>query len=238
MTSIKQMWRATMAALVLTMGAAVGADGAPACAARPEVHDAQGPREVRAYFEAQKRKVVTFFGYSGAGYEDDAAMLAVARATLRRFDPRTTIVNIGATADGIGAVYGVAKERGFTTTGIVSSEARREKVALAPCVDVVFFVTDTTWGGYVDATKKVLSPTSQAMVENSDVLVAIGGGEVSRDELSAALSRGKKAGRDVHFFAADMSHARARERAAKRGQPAPQDFEGAVAPLFRTPARR
>ena len=176
--------------------------------------------------------MVTFFGYSGLGYQQEAAMLDTARAALRNFDPKSTIVNIGATAEGIGAVYQLAKALGFATTGIVSSEAKKEHVALAPCVDVVFFVTDTSWGGFSDAAKRKLSPTSQAIVENSDVLVAIGGGEISRDELSVAMGRGKKAGQDVFFFPADMSHSKARERAKKRGQPEPQDFGGAVAPLF------
>ena len=46
------------------------------------------------------------------------------------------------------------------------------------------------------------------MVEVGDRLGAIGGGEVTRDELVAA----KRAGKDVHFIAADMNHAIARER--------------------------
>lgn len=233
MTNIRQGLRMAIASVAMAWVSAVPAHAESPCLPRPAIHDAQRPADVRAHFKATKSKVVTFFGYSGAGYEQEAAMLGQARATLRTFDPASTIVNIGATAEGIGAVYQVAKELGFKTTGIVSSKAKDEKAVLAPCVDVVFFVTDTSWGGFADAAKKELSPTSQAMVENSDVLVAIGGGEVSRDELSAALSRGKTVGRDVFFFPADMNHARALERAAKRGQPPPQDFGGAVAPLFK-----
>ena len=41
------------------------------------------------------------------------------------------------------------------------------------------------------------------MVEVSDRLVAIGGGDVARDEFIAA----KRAGKDVTFIAADMDHA-------------------------------
>lgn len=40
-----------------------------------------------------------------------------------------------------------------------------------------------------------LSPTSTAMVENSDVLIGIGGGEIGRDELLAA----KRSGKEVRF---------------------------------------
>jgi hypothetical protein len=236
MTGITHVGRATVAALAMTLGMAARAHAEAGCASAPQVHDAQSPAGVRAYFRATTSKVVTFFGYSGLGYEHESAMLAQARTTLGGFDPATTIVNIGATAEGIGAVYRLAKGLGFKTTGIVSSLARQEKGALSPCVDVVFFVTDTSWGGYADAARRVLSPTSQAMVENSDVLVAIGGGEISRDELSVAMSRGKTVGRDVFFHPAEMNHARVRERAARRGEPVPQDFAGAVAPLFRTSA--
>jgi hypothetical protein len=66
------------------------------------------------------------------------------------------------------------------------------------------------------------------MVENSDVLVAIGGGEVARDELNA----GRRLGKKVQFIPADMNHEIARERARKRGEPAPTDFRGAAGAVF------
>ena len=47
------------------------------------------------------------------------------------------------------------------------------------------------------------------MVENSDIIVDIGGGEVARDELVAAKRLGKK----VRFIPADMNHHKARESA-------------------------
>ena len=182
------------------------------------------PEEIRAFFAGKKMKVLTFFGYSGAGYEDPASMRATASAVLDEFDPKTTIVNIGATEEGIGAVYEIAKRKGFTTTGIVSTQARDQNVPLSPHVETIFFVKDDTWGGYLpDGTE--LSPTSRAMVENSDVLVAIGGGDVVRDELTAA----RRLGKPVRFVPADMSHAAAREKAAKKGHPAPTEFDGSAA---------
>lgn len=186
------------------------------------------PEEIRAFFAAQKKTVLTFFGYSGAGYEDVAAMRAEATRVLDAADPATTVVNIGATAEGIGEVYEIAKRRGFRTTGIVSTQARDQHVALSPHVDEVFFVEDSSWGGFLPGGVE-LSPTSRAMVENSDVLVAIGGGDVVRDELTAA----RKLHKDVRFVPADMNHAAARAKAAKKGEPAPTDFEGSAARLFR-----
>ena len=60
-----------------------------------------------------------------------------------------------------------------------------------------------------DPQTKRLSPTSTAMVESSDLMVAIGGGEVARDELTAA----KKMGKQIRFIPADMNHQIARDRA-------------------------
>lgn len=182
------------------------------------------PDEVRMFFAGQRMRVLTLVGYSGAEYENKPMMIEQAEQILGTFDPKATIVNIGATAEGIGAVYEVAKRKGFTTSGIVSTQAKDNNVPLSPCVDIVWFVRDATWGGFLPGTE-TLSSTSTAMVENSDVVVAIGGGEVGRDELIAA----RRAGKRVQFIPADMNHQIAREKALKKGQPAPTDFRGAAA---------
>ena len=154
-------------------------------------------------------------------------MIEAATRVLAEFDPGKTIVNIGATPDGIGAVYELAKKKGYRTSGIVSSQAKKSNVALSPCVDVVFYVTDDSWGGLLPGTN-VLSPTSAAIVESSDVLVAIGGGEIARDELAAA----KRLGKQVRFIPADMNHRIATDKARKDGKPAPADFRGAAGASF------
>jgi hypothetical protein len=183
--------------------------------------------DIKAFFKSQQKTVLTFVGYSGAGYEDAAKMRKEAERVLSEFDPAKTIVNIGATPDGVGAIYEIAKRKGFPTTGIVSSQARQHKVKLSPYVDHVFFVEDKTWGGFVPGTRE-LSPTSKAMVENSDIIVGIGGGEVARDELVAAKGLGKK----VRFIPADMNHQKARESARKKKLPEPTDFRGAAHAAF------
>lgn len=210
----------------LTSVALLSASAALGCKSPAIIAEAT-PKEIRTFFKNKDMKVLTFVGYSGAEYENKAAMLEHAARILGRFDPKKTIVNIGATPEGIGGVYEIAKRKGFMTTGIVSTQARDNKVKLSPCVDFVFHVKDATWGGFVPGTER-LSPTSQAMVEDSDVVVAIGGGEVARDELIAA----KRSGKRVQFIAADMNHQIAREKALKKGQPAPTDFGGAAAALF------
>lgn len=213
---------AVIAVLSLSLGAVPSA-AASTCSPPRQVEGAT-PAQVRSFFAGEGKTVVTFLGYSGAGYQVHAAMLRRADQVLARLDPKRTIINIGATKDGIGAVYELAKQRGFTTTGIVSMEAKRTGAELSPCVDHVFFVDDRSWGGYLPGTR-TLSPTSEAMVGVSNRLVAIGGGEVARDELLAA----KQLGKPVTFIAADMNHVIAVRKAAHRGEPLPTEFGGAAA---------
>jgi len=178
---------------------------------------------VKAFFRDQKKTVLTFIGYSGAEYEDQTAMLEQAAAVLDEFDPQTTLVNIGATVDGIGAVYEIAKQKGFATTGIVSTQAKKYDGQISPCVDHVFFIEDSTWGGYL-ANSSQLAPTSATLISVTDVFIGIGGGEIGRDEMLEAQAAGK----EVRFFPADMNHRIAIEKAEKKGLPAPIDFSGAA----------
>ena len=211
-----------VASLLTTVLDALQDSLASPCAPPTQVAEAS-PREIRDFFIMRQSRVVSFFGYAGSGYEDEKAMLREARAMLSQYDAKNTVINIGATAAGIGAVYDLAKSQGFTTSGIVSTQARDQGVALSHCVDYVFYVKDLIWGGYIPGST-VLSPTSEAMVSASDVLIAIGGGEVAREELLAARGRDKP----VTFIPADMNHRLARETAATKGRPEPSDYRGAV----------
>lgn len=197
-----------------------------ACEAPPKVRQASAD-EIEDFVRAQNKSVLTFTGYSAAEYEDPQAMRAIVARILAEHDPAKTIVNSGATAPGIGAAYALAKEKGFTTIGIVSTQARDNDVPLAPCVDFVFYVDDPSWGGRVQGSDE-LSPTSQALVGASSEIVGIGGGEIARDEMTAA----RRLGKAVRFFPADMNHEIAREKAAKKDQPAPADFRGAAHRAF------
>lgn len=197
---------------------------------KPEIREAT-PQEIAEAFRARKQFVLTFLGYSGAGYEDPESMLRQAAAILEAHDPSRTVVNIGATAEGIGAIYQLARNKGFPTTGIVSTQARDQQVPLSPDVQQVYYVKDATWGGFLPGTR-TLSPTSAAMVAVSDRLVAIGGGEVARDEVLAA----RESGKTVQIIAADMNHRIAREKAQKKGQPVPADFRGPVSVLAGSPS--
>ena len=214
-----------LAAAILGMAAAAPSR---ACAGQPAAREATA-RDIAAFVRHRGMTVLTFAGYSGAGYEDETAMLARAAEVLDARDPAVTLVNVGATAQGIGAVYGLAKEKGFATIGIVSVLARDEGVALSPCVDDVFYVRDKTWGGRLPGSAR-LSPTSAAIVAGSASMIGIGGGDIARDEMLAA----RRAGKPVVFFPADMDHRLAGEKAAKKGAPAPTpaDLRGAAHAVF------
>jgi hypothetical protein len=182
------------------------------------------PEDIVGFFAKTEMTILTLLGYSDTGYEDKAAMLNHVALLLDQMETSSTIVNIGATLSGIGAAYELAKQKGFITSGIVSTCARECRAPLSPYVDMTFFVSDDVWGGYVGATKQ-LSSTSEAMVAASSELVAIGGGPIARDEFIAAARLGKP----THFIPADMDHARAEKMALQNGLPKPTDFRGQLA---------
>jgi hypothetical protein len=194
----------------------------PGCSGPRQVREATA-EQIQSYVRSRGMGVLTFLGYSGAGYNDPEALRQRAQALLEREQPQRTLINIGASAEGIGAVYAIAKQKGFRTIGIVSSLARDGGVALSPCVDLVFVVRDQSWGGKLPGSGQ-LSPTSAAIVTTSTALVAIGGGDVARDELLAA----RQAGKPVRFYPADMNHRLARQKARQKGLPAPHDFRGSA----------
>jgi hypothetical protein len=172
------------------------------------------------------RRVVTFIGFSGAGYEEPLRVRNLLADFLAEFDPRSVTICSGATADGIGAIYPLARARGFATVGIVSTVAETKHARLSDAVDTIYVIEDQDWGGRRrDGT---LLPTSVAMVGAADEIIAIGGGDIARDEIEVALAAHKA----VQYVAADMNHAAALEKARRRGEAEP-DFKGPAHHLFR-----
>lgn len=179
------------------------------------------PEEAVSFIKGLGKTVLTFFGYSGMGYEDEDAMLQVAKNLLSGYSPETTLVNIGATSVGIGAVYELAKSMGFETSGIVTTKALEYPDEISVFVDHICFIKDDQYGGRLPKSNE-LSPTSKAMVDCSDILVGIGGGGISLDELLAGHVQGKK----ILYIPADMNHELAQQQAERRGLPPPTSFKG------------
>lgn len=165
------------------------------------------------------REVITFVGYSGRGYENEEKMLAMAEKFLKTKDPKETVVNIGVTPEGIGAIYPLAKRLGFETFGIVSTQASKYLGGVSN-VDNPYLVEDKAWGGYADASKKELTPTSKAMVAASNTMVAYGGGGVGLAELEQGVANGVK----VKAYLFDENHKKSTAKALKSGKPAPKIF--------------
>jgi hypothetical protein len=180
-----------------------------------------------SFIRKRGKTVLTFFGYSGMGYEDEKGMLQIVQEVLSQNLPEKTLVNIGATQVGVGAAYALAKSLGFETSGIVSTEALEYPEDISEAVDHICFVKDSQYGGKLPNSDE-LSPTSRAMVDGSDILVAIGGNDISRDE----LLEGKKLGKPVQYFSADMSHERMIRHAQRMGKSMPESFSGSCQEEF------
>lgn len=189
---------------------------------------AMTPAEAVTFIRGLRKTVLTFIGFS-VSYEDEKGMLKIANKVLASYPPATTLINIGVTRGGLGAIYPVAKSMGYVTTGIVTTEAFASYNDISEHVDHICFVKDELWGGYLPGSKK-LSPTSRAMVDCSDVLIGIGGNDVARDELLAARAMGKP----VQFFPAEMNHKEAIRNAQSSGKPIPTSFFGSAHEVFGT----
>ena len=166
---------------------------------------------VRALSDTQ-RSVVTFGGFGELGYEDEDDVLHTCACELDRFDPVDTIINTATLLTtgfrmGIAMIYALAKERGFTTSGVHPSIALEDpsRHTVAPGVDHVFFVRDDTWGGCdVDGRP---SNTLRVLLEVSSEFIALGGGHHTAQELRAFLMAGKR----VRFHKVSM-HKQTTER--------------------------
>jgi len=184
------------------------------------------PNQAVDAIRSKGHRIVTFMGFSGGGYEDPERVSDLLRGFLAGLDPRSVTVCSGATADGIGAVYPIAKTLGFATIGIVSSLAESEHARLSDTVNKIYVIGDKNWGGLRN--DGTLSPTSVAMVDASDEIIAIGGGDIACDEIKAAIAAKKP----VRFAAAEMNHAAAIEKARRKGETPPEEFQGPVYRLF------
>jgi hypothetical protein len=175
--------------------------------------------EVITQVKALGKKVYTLFGYSALDYEDKEAVFGAIKAELEKLDPAAWVVNIGATEEGIGGAYKIAKDLGFTTIGIVSTQALSYSGNFSPYVDNIYIVNDPNWGGFVPGTDR-LTEATKAYLGVSDAIAAYGGGE----NTAVTLREAKKLSIPLSFTPADMKH----EKALKQARGKEVDFKGAA----------
>jgi len=184
------------------------------------------PEDAMKFFKSREKTVLTIFGFS-IGYQHKDEMVKWIIQALEEHEPDKTLINIGATRGGIGEAYPIVKAMGFATAGIVTTEALEHPRELSRDVDHICFIADKQWGGKLPGSNE-LSPTSKAMVMCSDILVAIGGHDIVRDELLA----GRALGKPIRYFPAEMNHEAAVRRAKYMKLPLPESFTGSTYEVF------
>ena len=142
--------------------------------------------EAFSYFSTINREVVSFLGYS-SDYKDPIALKSTLEAILDQHNPAQVIIAAGATTSGIGAVYELAKQKGFTTLGIVSTLAKKTN-NISPHADFVLYVEDSKWGGYQGSS---LSPVSEVITHCSHSAIRCGGNTTAQDESAEMIKLGK-----------------------------------------------
>ncbi|MBV8045276.1 hypothetical protein [Pluralibacter sp.] len=139
------------------------------------------------------KHVMVFSGFSGLGYSDSASLKAQLSSALdeaiNRYGAHHLCVVAGATPEGIGAVYELAKNKGVGTLGIVSEHARG---GVAQDCDRVIFVNDpgASWKvlDETGASYMVYVATKQNGLSRTGEFLAYGGGVVTLSELQEAKS--------------------------------------------------
>ncbi|KAI1732368.1 hypothetical protein Ddc_01231 [Ditylenchus destructor] len=158
--------------------------------------------EIKSAFEGIKNqehytKVISFIGLTDGEYADSNGVKAIIKEHLNKYVNEKIIVNAGGRKAGIGVVYELAatmiassakdepKDCNWKLTGIVWEKGANDVVT-----GVLPFFTDGYWGGYNPEAQK-LYPASETMIQVSDEIVAVGGGDIQMIEIAEAERRSK-----------------------------------------------
>lgn len=120
------------------------------------------------------RKVISFRGYSGP-YEEPEVLDILLRTTLESLDPQKEVISGGCTLMGIGRVYTLARDKGFTTMGLMM-EKYSNQLNLHLDYAIIFDEPINLSGGPD-------TYCSQSMVEISTQAFFFGGGKISEQEI-------------------------------------------------------
>jgi hypothetical protein len=163
--------------------------------------------EIIKLIKLKEKKIFTLFGYSVLGYESKEEMLRVAEEELSKLSRDEWVIAIGATEEGIGACYEIAKKLSFETIGIVSTQALSYSGKFSDFVDMIYIVNDELWGGYIPGTKKI-AETTKVFLSVSDYILALGGGSNTAVTLTVA----NEISLPFTYIPFDMNHALAEKR--------------------------
>ena len=177
-----------------------------------EATDPMKSEETIALIKGLNKKVYSLFGYSALGYEDTQRLEEAIKRDLEPLSREEYVINIGATEEGIGMAYRVAKNMGFKTIGVVSTQALSYSGRFSDFVDSIYIVNDDYWGGIVPGTNTI-AETTKAFLGVSDFISAYGGGE----NTAVTLKFAKEQGIPTKFEDFDMNHELADKVAKARG---------------------
>ncbi|ATW33821.1 hypothetical protein [Candidatus Williamhamiltonella defendens] len=145
----------------------------------------------------RQKHVMVFSGFSELDYKDvdalETKITSILEDAIKTHSLDKLIVVAGATGDGIGRVYQIAKTLNIRTIGIVSEEAKKYYSNFPYC-DEVFFVNDPneTWKVLDEGGKSymVYVATKKEDIHRTGEFLVFGGGQVTVSELEEAKALG------------------------------------------------
>lgn len=143
----------------------------------------------------KNRHVIVFSGFSALGYKDihhlKESLHSELEKAISKYGAHALCVVAGATDEGIGVVYNLAKKMGIETLGIVSEQAIG--FVSSNCDKVVYIADPTGSWKVLDETGNsymVYVATRNDKISRTGEFIAFGGGEVTLSELNEARSIG------------------------------------------------
>lgn len=137
--------------------------------------------------QINSRYPLVFAGFSGLGYNNKDYLKQYIKDHLHRmidiYGIDNLIVISGATKEGIGLVYDIAKELNLKTLGIVSEEAKKYPDSISSNCDYVIYIKD------YNGTWKVVDENNQSYTvfsAHGGNFYICGGGDIAVSELKEA----------------------------------------------------
>lgn len=180
-----------------------------------------------------EKHVMVFSGFSGLGYENPSKLKEeikeeIARA-VDRHGPARLCVAAGATKEGIGIAYEVAKSNwpDIVTIGVVSAQARRWGGESEYC-DHVIYVDDPkeTWEVLDEKGKSYMAYLARNNESNSSTgeFLAFGGGKVTLRELTEVCESNENWKIFPYYRPDPAEVAKRREKLADEDKPSDEDL--------------